>query len=305
MKTVLCIGELLIDFFCTETDVTLAEVVHYEKQAGGAPANVSAAIAKLGGKAKFCGKVGNDAFGDFLEQVLTDNGVDTSMLVRGNAPTTLAFVSRTADGERDFLFNRGADEMLVVEDIDMKKLDADIIHFGSATALLSDPFRNTYMNMMKMMGSRGSFISFDPDFRMDLWKGREAEYHRLVGECVALADFVKMSEEEFAMYGQPVTSGKWFAVTKGKLGTWISDGVEEALVPSIPVQAVDTTGAGDAFVGALLKQLSDYPTLKNKTFQDFKQLTRFSNIVGALVCTKVGAMTALPTTEDVLSYMEK
>ena len=305
MKTVICIGELLIDFFCTETDVTLAEGVHYEKQAGGAPANVCAAIAKLGGKAKFCGKVGNDAFGDFLEQVLTDNGVDTSMLVRGNAPTTLAFVSRTADGERDFLFNRGADEMLVVEDIDMEKLDADIIHFGSATALLSDPFRNTYMNMMKMMRSRGSFISFDPNFRMDLWKGRETEYHRLVGECVALADFVKMSEEEFAMYGQPVTSGKWFAVTKGKQGTWISDGVEEALIPSIPVQAVDTTGAGDAFVGALLKQLSDYPTLNEKTFQDFKQLTRFSNIVGALVCTKIGAMTALPTTEDVLSYMEK
>ncbi|MGM9948952.1 MAG: carbohydrate kinase [Lysinibacillus sp.] len=305
MKTVMCIGELLIDFFCTETNVTLVEGRHYEKQAGGAPANVCAAIAKLGGKAKFCGKVGNDAFGDFLQRSLADAGVDTSMLVRGNAPTTLAFVSRTGDGERDFLFNRGADGMLVMEDIDMERLDAEIVHFGSATALLSDPFRNTYMNMMKIMRSRGSFISFDPNFRLDLWKGREAEYRQRVGECVALADFVKMSEEEFAMYGQPVPIGKWFAVTKGELGTWISDGVKEALVSSIPVQAIDTTGAGDAFVGALLKQFSDYPTLNDITFQHYKQSTKFSNITGALVCTKVGAMTALPTTEDVLSYMEK
>lgn len=304
MKTIMCIGELLVDFFCTEMNVKLSEGTHFVKQAGGAPANVCAAIAKLGGKATFCGKVGEDAFGDYLEEVLIKAGVDTSLLARGNEPTTMAFVSRSAEGERDFVFNRGADEMLSMNDIDIEKLDMEIAHFGSATALLSSPFYDTYMNVMRMLKQKGVFISFDPNFRSDLWKGREEEYDRRVQACVDLADFIKMSEEEFARYGGQISTGKWFAVTKGNQGTWISDGVEEALVESISINSVDTTGAGDAFVGAMLKQLSDYPTLKSFNFQQLKQLTRFSNIVGALVCTEVGAMTALPSTKVVLSYME-
>lgn len=304
MKTIICMGELLVDFFCTETNVKLAEGINFVKQAGGAPANVCTTIARLGGKATFCGKVGEDAFGDFLEGVLIKAGVDTSLLVRGKEPTTTAFVSRSAEGERDFVFSRGADEMLSMNEVDLEKLDVGIAHFGSATALLSSPFYDTYMNVMKMLKQRGVFISFDPNFRSDLWKGREEEYNHRVQACVDLADFIKMSEEEFTRYGGQIPAGKWFAVTKGKQGTWVSDGVEEALVESISINSVDTTGAGDAFVGAMLKQMSDYPTLSAINFQTLQHLTRFSNIVGALVCTEVGAMTALPSTKVVLSYME-
>ncbi|KGR81651.1 carbohydrate kinase family protein [Lysinibacillus odysseyi] len=305
MKKIVCIGELLVDFFCTETNKSLTDGSYYIKQAGGAPANVCAAIAKLGGHAAFCGKVGNDAFGDYLEQVMTEAGVDMSLLVRGKEPTTLAFVSRTAGGERDFMFNRGADEMLTMEEVNIEQLDMRIAHFGSATALLSSPFYETYMESMRMMKQRGVFISFDPNFRADLWKGREETYDLRVKECVDLADFIKMSEEEFTRYGQQVPNCKWFAVTKGEQGTWISNGLEEALIESISIQAVDTTGAGDAFVGAMLKQISDYPTLSDISFKEFKQLTAFSNIVGALVCTEVGAMTALPSMKDVLSYIKQ
>lgn len=305
MEKILCIGELLVDFFCTETNKSLAEGSHYIKQAGGAPANVCAAIAKLGGQAAFCGKVGNDAFGHYLEQVMTEAGVDMSLLVKGKEPTTLAFVSRTEAGERDFMFNRGADEMLMMEEVDIEQLDVRLAHFGSATALLSSPFYDTYMNCMRLMKQRGVFLSFDPNFRADLWQGREETYDMRVKECVDLADFIKMSEEEFIRYGEQVPNGKWFAVTKGHLGTWISNGEEEALISSISVRALDTTGAGDAFVGAMLKQLADYPTLKSINFQKFKQLTAFSNIVGALVCTEIGAMTALPSMDDVLSYIKQ
>ncbi|MFF5995473.1 carbohydrate kinase [Lysinibacillus sp. KU-BSD001] len=303
MKTILCIGELLIDFFCAEMNVNLVEATHFQKQAGGAPANVCATIAKLGGQAKFCGKVGNDAFGAFLEKTLVEAGVNTAMLVKGQSPTTLAFVSRISGGERDFIFNRGADETLVMSEIDRQELNVEIAHFGSATALLSSPFYDTYMEVMHMLKKRGAFISFDPNFRADLWTGREEVYRERVAACVALADFIKMSEEEFELYGGQVPLGKWFAVTKGQEGTWISNGEECALIPSIHIQAIDTTGAGDAFVGAMLKQFADYPTLKVFNFQHFKQLTQFSNIVGALTCTAVGAMTALPTTEDVVLYM--
>ena len=225
------------------------------------------------------------------------------MLVKGKEPTTMAFVSRITGGERDFIFNRGADETLTIEDIEWQHLDAEIAHFGSATALLSSPFYETYMEVMHVLKKRGAFISFDPNYREDLWKGNEKAYYERVTACVQLADFVKMSEQEFALFGHEVPKGKWFAVTKGSAGTWISNGEESALIPSIKIQSVDTTGAGDAFVGAMLKQLSDYPTLNVITFEDFQQLTQFSNIVGALTCTAIGAMTALPTMEDVLLYM--
>lgn len=119
--SVVCIGELLIDFFCTDVDVDLMEGRQFLKSAGGAPANVSAAIAKLGGDAAFSGKVGKDPFGYFLKRTLDAVHVDTSMLVMDEkAPTTLAFVSLKQNGERDFVFNRGADALFTLEDIDQE-----------------------------------------------------------------------------------------------------------------------------------------------------------------------------------------
>jgi fructokinase len=92
MRNVFCVGEMLIDFICKDTGVTIAEGRNFEKNAGGAPANVAAAVAKLGGKSYFMGKVGDDSFGEYLENVLKEVQVDTSMLVKGNH-TTFAFVS--------------------------------------------------------------------------------------------------------------------------------------------------------------------------------------------------------------------
>ncbi|MFL6560412.1 MAG: PfkB family carbohydrate kinase, partial [Bacillus sp. (in: firmicutes)] len=93
-RSVMCVGELLIDFYCTDIDVNLKEGNHFLKKAGGAPANVAAAISKLGGVASLIGKVGNDPFGLFLIETIKEVGVDTSMIVTDDlAPTTLAFVS--------------------------------------------------------------------------------------------------------------------------------------------------------------------------------------------------------------------
>ena len=197
-SSIICIGELLIDFFCTDVDTNLIEGKNFQKQAGGAPANVCATIAKLGGTAQFCGKVGNDPFGHFLIKTLDDVQVDTSMVVHDDVhPTTLAFVSLQANGQRDFVFNRGADAFLVEEELDHDKLNnAAIHHFGSATALLNDPFQTTYFNVMRDAKNRGKFISFDPNFRKDLWNNRIPIFIELSQRGIALADFVKVSDEE-------------------------------------------------------------------------------------------------------------
>ena len=149
---ILCIGELLIDFICSDVNVGLDEGVNFVKKAGGAPANVSVAITKLGGKAYFAGKVGGDPFGVFLKNMLDENNVDTSMLVLDKASnTTLAFVSLKSNGERDFVFNRGADELHKLEELDENTVNScGIIHFGSATALLGGPSKETYLRVMEI-----------------------------------------------------------------------------------------------------------------------------------------------------------
>lgn len=311
---VICIGELLIDFICTDIDTDLAAGNQFLKKAGGAPANVAATITKLGGTAAFAGKVGADPFGDFLEKELLDAAVDTSMLVKDDTKsTTLAFVSLQANGERDFVFNRGADQDFQASDLDWDQLEeAKVVHFGSATALLSDPFQSTYFKAMKIAKEKGLFISFDPNFRGNLWKDRMNDFIQLSKKSMTFADFVKVSEEEMELITGEVNrtnavqtlhdlGAKIVAVTLGREGTLISDGQKSTIVPSIAIESVDSTGAGDAFVGATLFQLAneaDAPV----HFERLTEIVTFSNKVGALVCTKLGAISALPTREEVENY---
>ncbi|GGK30132.1 putative sugar kinase YdjE [Caldalkalibacillus thermarum] len=315
---VVTIGELLIDFFCTDVDVDLSRGTHFVKQAGGAPANVAASVAKLGGQAAFVGKVGHDPFGSFLKQVLDEQQVDTSMLVMDkHAPTTLAFVSLTKEGERDFVFNRGADGLLNYDELDLKKIrQAKVIHFGSATALLDKPFRDTYLRLMEEAKDNGQLVSFDPNYRGDLWKGRTKEFVRLTRQALSQADFVKVSAEELEVISgtNDPTQGvqrilqlgpQAVTVTLGKEGTFLSAGEQQTLVESIPVKAVDATGAGDAFVGAVLFQLArlDDPLQALGDMGQMKEIVAFANRVGALVCTKIGAMAALPSYDEVMKVV--
>lgn len=230
-------------------------------------------------------------------------------------PTTLAFVSLKADGERDFVFNRGADAFLEQEDLDKDKLnEAKVYHFGSATALLSDPFKSTYLNAMKTASNEGKFISFDPNYRLDLWKNDIHTFIDLAKQGIAFADFAKVSEEEMEIItGKSDLSegtrsihqlgAKIVAVTLGKEGTYLSTVERSEVIPSVRVNSIDSTGAGDSFVGATLYQLAKEDP--HKVMEDFEQLEKavaFSNKVAALVCTKMGAISAIPTLEEVLNF---
>lgn len=314
-NNILCIGELLIDFICSDVNSSISEGVNFVKKAGGAPANVTAAISKLGGKALFAGKVGADPFGIFLKETLDSVGVDTSMLILdNNSNTTLAFVSLKSDGERDFVFNRGADELLTYDDLSEEKIYySKVIHFGSATALLGGPSKLTYMKVMKIAKEKSIFVSFDPNYRVDLWKNRLEEFIAVSKKCLAYADFVKVSDEEIRIISgrQNLQEGvkifhelgaKNVAVTLGKEGTLISNGNEITTVKSIKIKSIDSTGAGDAFVGAVLYKMAqqkDPKQILSQNFEIFKETVAFANKVGAIVCTKLGAIAALPTLNEI------
>ena len=305
MKKVLCIGELLIDFFTTHTEVSIIEAKTFEKQAGGAPANVAATIAMLGGQAHFCGKVGDDAFGYFLKQTLEQAGVHTDQLIMDpSTPTTLAFVSRQENGERDFIFNRGADELLTIEDLNLQQLmTLDMIHFGSATALLSEPFSKTYEQLMQTLTLQNYFISFDPNYRADLWKHDSELFIQKCQPFLEAAHFIKMSDEELLLFARTEKfeqaiewltqfTGKTIAITQGASGTLLIQNGQITTVPAFPVNAIDTTGAGDAFVGAVLYQLSQYKD-SSLSFNEWVSVIEFANRAASKVCEKVGAIEAL------------
>ncbi|MFC7441202.1 carbohydrate kinase family protein [Laceyella putida] len=315
--SVTCVGELLIDFVCTDTGVDLSQGANFIKKAGGAPANVAAAVAKLGGQAQLIGKVGNDPFGAFLRKQLEKVRVDISqVIVSPEYPTTMAFVSLEADGSRDFHFFAGADTQLRWEEIEWDRVLASrLLHFGSATALLDYPLYAAYRRLFAKAVENHRFVSFDPNYRHDLWKGNEGMFMERCRHFIRHADLVKVSDEELSLLtGKGLDEGisvlhdwgaKFVAVTLGKEGAMLSAGNRQATVASIPIQSIDSTGAGDAFIGALLCKISASSRQECPDFAILVGFARFANVAAALTCTKLGAIEAIPTLEEVQFYLEE
>lgn len=308
---VFCVGELLIDFICKD-NVDLVTGVNYEKKAGGAPANVAATISKLQNEAYFLGQVGNDSFGRFLLNTLKEVNVNTEMIeLDGN--TTMAFVSIDDMGERDFEFIRGSDGDYSFNKIDLEKISSkDIIHFGSATAFLDGQLKETYFKLLDYSRENNIFISFDPNYRDALiTENYREEYLKCVKEFIKVADFIKLSDKELKLItlmddiDKGIDSihnlgGKAIAITLGEQGTVFSYKGDSSIIPSININQVDSTGAGDAFVGAVLSKLCNIDNKKDLGFEQWKDIIRFANIVGAKTCENFGAISSIPSLEQVL-----
>jgi fructokinase len=307
MKKILCIGEALIDMICTDKGSALSDGNHFLKKAGGAPMNVAAAIAALGGDVAVSAKVGADPFGKHLIEVLNSFQVDTTQILTDeNHFTTFAFVSLMENGERDFYFNRGADRMLSEADIsNINVKDFGIAHFGSATAFLPGPLQSAYTYLLDKAKSENLFISFDPNYRQLLFGNNHPEFIKRSWEFIKQADFFKVSDEEALLITETTTieeaaqvffnnSSAVFAITLGKEGTLLGWNNKTSVISSIPIQPVDTTGAGDAFVGAVLYQLANYNKSEIEQLQEeeWKSIFNKANKAGARTCEYMGAMEA-------------
>jgi fructokinase len=316
MNRILCIGEALIDMICTDKGMTLSEGNHFLKKAGGAPMNVAAAIAAMGGKVSVAAKLGQDPFGKHLIEVLNDFKVDTKHVI--SSPdhfTTFAFVSLMENGERDFYFNRGADGMLNDEEVTAINIDAyKIVHFGSATAFLPGPLQIAYRKLLDRAKAKGLFISFDPNYRHLLFGNDQATFIQKSWEFIQQSDFVKLSDEEAIMITATATveeaikslssrTDAVIAITLGKEGTLLGLKGKMSKVPSITVHPVDTTGAGDAFVGAVLFQLSRYSGEEINAMDESGWINVVSqaNKAGAKTCEYMGAMEAFKHLKENMS----
>jgi fructokinase len=304
---VLCIGEALIDMICTDRGSRLADGQNFLKKAGGAPANVAAAIAALGGHVDMAAKVGKDPFGQHLIDLMSEMGVNTKWVIQDpNAFTTFAFVSLMEDGERDFYFNRGADGQLSMADLAGLNLkEYAIVHFGSATGFLPGPLQATYIDLLNQAKEAGALISFDPNYRHLLFPNNTESFITQSWHYIEACDFFKLSDEEAilitgldtvdaAAAALRTKTNAVFAITLGKEGTLLSTSHGTEIISSIPITAVDATGAGDAFVGAVLYQLlgttpSALPTLP---IESWRTMIANANKAGARTCEYMGAMEA-------------
>lgn len=304
---ILCIGEALIDMICTDKGRSLSEGNHFLKKPGGAPTNVAAAIAALGGTVELAAKVGNDPFGKQLISVMQEFGVSTRWMIQDDTHfTTFAFVSLLEDGERDFVFNRGADGELTPEEIAAIDLEeVSIIHFGSATGFLPGPLQAAYQSLLQKALQKNIFISFDPNYRHLLFKNNTQDFIGQSWAFLKACHFFKLSDEEATLItgvnnvDDAATillekTSAIFTITLGKEGALFGYDGKTNIIPGIPVKPVDTTGAGDAFVGAVLYQLRDksLSAIQSLSITDWNKIITNGNKAGARTCEYLGAMEA-------------
>lgn len=312
MYDIVAIGELLIDF--TPGGNSEDGTVLFGRNPGGAPGNVLALAAKLGQKTALISKVGEDQFGIYLKGVLESIGVETKGIVFSKeANTTLAFVHLSSQGDRSFSFYRkpGADMLLDESEVDLQMVrNTRIFHFGTVS-MTHEPSRRATLFAAKTAKENGAIISYDPNLRPPLWDSLE-EAKVMIEKGLEFADILKVSNEEleFITGTADLENGSEFIlnkyniplilVTLGPKGCFYRIGIQTGILPTYDVKTVDTTGAGDAFLGALLYQINQKGKAVSKLDDyEIRQMVDFSNAAGSLATTKKGAIPAMPSIVDI------
>ncbi|MGI6004422.1 MAG: carbohydrate kinase family protein [Christensenellales bacterium] len=269
MYDVTAIGEVLIDF--TPAGTSQNGNLLFEQNPGGAPTNCLAAVVRCGGKAALISAVGKDQFGVFLKEVVQSAGIeDGGIQFTDEACTTLAFVTLSASGERNFSFCRkpGADQRISAEKIDKTLIEnCKIFHYGSLS-LSDEPARSAVFEAVRRAQHMGKLVSYDPNWRPPLWSSREEGVYWMK-QGIGYADVLKVSDEELALlsgFSDPALGTaalmdayprlRLVVTTLGDKGCFYRNGAAMGYVDAYEVVPVDTTGAGDAFWGTVLYHIA-------------------------------------------------
>lgn len=314
---VVALGELLIDF--TDNGVSGQGNTLFEANPGGAPCNVLALLNRLGHKTAFMGKVGDDLFGQHLKKVLEDIKIDTKgLLMDKEVKTTLAFVKTLEGGDRDFSFyrNPGADMMLSEDEIDENLIKAaKIFHFGTLS-MTHEGVRKATQKALKIAKENGVLISFDPNLREPLWASLE-EAKKQVSYGLQYCDVLKISDNEIQWFTgkEDYTEGARFLqdtyhiplilLSMGKEGSraYYKDEIVEA-APFLQESTIETTGAGDTFMGSCLHFVLENGIEEIKSEQ-LKEMLTFANAAASIITTRKGALRVMPEREEIEKMMRR
>ena len=303
-------GDCIIDFLPSAPGE-----LTYTAKMGGAPANVCAAVARLGGKAHYLGKLADDNFGKLLLSELKKYGIKTDYtVIDGNCKTGLVVVDLYKNGDRDFFFYRDtpADANLHPQELRSDMFEkGDVLHFCSIS-LMESPTKHAHIQALKYAVANGTTVSFDVNVRMHLWKDAE-KLRQTVFEFLPYADMVKVTDEELRLLTgescaecemQGVQSlleksprAKLVFVTKGEKGSSVYDrNLTARHYRAAKADVVDTTGAGDCFIGSVI-----YKLLKGEAALDIDSVdsaVEFATRACAFVISRKGAANAMPSLSD-------
>lgn len=315
MRRLLAIGEALIDFIPEETGRELKNVCGFQPAVGGAPANVCGAFVKLGGEAAMITQLGDDPFGDKIADEFRACGISCDYVKRTKeANTSLAFVALKSDGNREFSFYRkpGADMLMKPEDMEESWFEgAYALHFCSVS--LGDfPMKEAHRKAVEYALKNGLLISFDPNLRLQLWDDQE-KLRRAVREFAPMAHVLKISDEELefitgcsdikeALPGLLTGNTRLVIYTRGSEGAECYTKTGCGAAKARKVEAVDTTGAGDGFIGSFLYCLAEGgvtpDNIPDMTGEQMEQYLGFANDFCGISVTGHGAIASYPTMEE-------
>ncbi|MFA6937203.1 MAG: carbohydrate kinase [Treponema sp.] len=314
------LGELLIDF--TENGISSQNNPLFEANPGGAPCNVLAMLSKLGKTTAFVGKVGDDFFGRQLSSAIESCGIDsTGLSFDKEIHTTLAFVKKLPNGDRDFSFyrNPGADMNLSKEDVEKVSdkiiSNCKIFHYGSLSMTSEKCFEAT-MFAIETAKKSGALISFDPNLRPPLWKTLD-EAKEKISYGMKMCDIMKISDNEILWFtGEKdydtaveklraeYPNIKLLLLSLGKDGSLAYFKDIKVSVPTfLEIKPVETTGAGDTFCACVLNYVLEHG-LENLTDSNLSEMLSFANAAATLVTTKKGALMVMPEKCDVMKLVE-
>lgn len=315
MYDIIALGEVLIDVVAQT-----GPQVQMTGNAGGAPANCLAEAARLGARCAIVSKAGDDALGRWLQQTLEAQGVDTHLMrFDRDRNTTLAMVSLDEQGDRSFRFYRSgcADLNLQVQELPLEDIcAARVFHFGSVS-MTAEPARSATLTAARAARAAGVLISFDPNLRETLWASPE-EARAYIRAGMELADVVKLSGEELRFLTgveelEAAAEQVWqqykpglLCVTCGARGCICYSSLARVVCAGFVVDTVDSTGAGDAFDGAMLYHLVQNDCrLDNLDRDTLTGLATFACAAGALTTTKLGAIAAMPDGAQVAALIQR
>src|SRR5215212_4630958 len=247
---ILAMGEILIDFIVADGATTLESAETFVARSGGAPANASVAMARLGLASAFCGVVGGDQFGSRLQSELAAEGVDTSRLRQsGEAATTLAFAWKDPGGDGHFWLLRGADALLGEADARAAGVNSLGALVVGSVALSAQPARSAIDRAVNLAQQAGVPVVFDVNLRPTLWSDLSSA-RPACEEVARRSRLVKLSlDDANGLYGPDVApddaiqtilslGSNAVVLTDGERGCWFSSGSPIAFVPAFRVDAV-------------------------------------------------------------------
>lgn len=314
-KKLIAIGEALIDFIPEKSGDAIKDVNAFLPAVGGAPANVCGAFTKLGGRSEMITQLGMDGFGDKILETFMEAGIGSRFVKRTDkANTSLAFVALKEDGNREFSFyrNPGADMLYDVNDVKVEWFaDVYALHFCSVS--LGDfPMKDAHDRAIAYTRYNKGIVSFDPNLRPALWKNKEDMIQR-VKEYIPKADIVKISDEELeditgfsaieeALPNLFTHNVKLVIYTEGSAGARAYTKAAKASAACEKVKAVDTTGAGDGFIGAFLWYMHrddiGVDAIADLSAEKLEEYLTFANRFCGISVQKKGAIPSYPSGEE-------